>query len=276
MEPTGVVAEASTNGCHFAMIAVCAGSAVSAVWSTRWFIEVLRSRRTSLLRRSRTRSVSVTTRPKDEAEVTMRGSAGRVGDVADVRLVGVAGDDGVDLGVEGLGDRDDRPGDAGALLSRCRRLEPALVQQHDDRLHALRLAARGRPRWRSPPRRGSRWPAMPAWATSVGVPSRVIPMKPTLTPSTCLDPVRRQRACRRCRLDDVRGEPLEVGAGIGARPRARSSRPGWQPPFCIRSSSVTPSSNSWLPTLDTSRPIAFSDSTAGSSWNRPERRASRR
>ena len=39
----------------------------------------------------------------------------------------------------------------------------------------------------------------------------------------------------------------------------------------MRSSSATPSSNSWLPTLETSRPIAFSDSTAGSSWNSPDR-----
>ena len=33
---------------------------------------------------------------------------------------------------------------------------------------------------------------------------------------------------------------------------------------------MTPSSNSWLPTLETSRCIALSDSTDGSSWNRPE------
>ena len=45
---------------------------------------------------------------------------------------------------------------------------------------------------------------------------------------------------------------------------------GWQPPFCMRCSSVMPSSNSWLPTLETSRPIAFSVSTAGSSWKTPE------
>ena len=38
----------------------------------------------------------------------------------------------------------------------------------------------------------------------------------------------------------------------------------------MRSSSVTPSSNSWLPTLDTSSCIAFSDSTDGSSWKSPE------
>ena len=31
-----------------------------------------------------------------------------------------------------------------------------------------------------------------------------------------------------------------------------------------------PSSNSWLPTLLTSSPMALSDSTDGSSWNMPE------
>ena len=40
----------------------------------------------------------------------------------------------------------------------------------------------------------------------------------------------------------------------------------------MRSSSVVPSSNSWLPTLLTSRPIALSDSTDGSSWKMPERK----
>jgi hypothetical protein len=48
---------------------------------------------------------------------------------------------------------------------------------------------------------------------------------------------------------------------------------GWQPsprrwpPHRMRSSSSTPSSNSWLPTPLTSRPIEFIASIAGSSWN---------
>ena len=45
---------------------------------------------------------------------------------------------------------------------------------------------------------------------------------------------------------------------------------GWQPPFCIRSSSGTPSSNSWLPTPLTSIPIELRDSIVGSSWNSAE------
>ena len=45
---------------------------------------------------------------------------------------------------------------------------------------------------------------------------------------------------------------------------------GWQPPFCIRSSSAAPLSNSWLPTALTSRPIRPSDSIVGSSRNRAE------
>ncbi len=46
---------------------------------------------------------------------------------------------------------------------------------------------------------------------------------------------------------------------------------GWQPPFCMRRSSVTPSSNSWLPTAFMSRPKRFAASIVGSSWKRPER-----
>ena len=40
-----------------------------------------------------------------------------------------------------------------------------------------------------------------------------------------------------------------------------------QPPFCMRFSSRQPSSNSWLPTEATSRPILFMASIVGSSWN---------
>lgn len=45
---------------------------------------------------------------------------------------------------------------------------------------------------------------------------------------------------------------------------------GWQPPYCIRNNSVTPSSNSWLPTLETSTSMVFSVSMLGSSLNRPD------
>src|ERR671923_1287968 len=45
---------------------------------------------------------------------------------------------------------------------------------------------------------------------------------------------------------------------------------GWQPPFCIRSSSFDPSSNSWLPTPVTSSPSSFMASIVGSSWSNAE------
>ena len=43
-----------------------------------------------------------------------------------------------------------------------------------------------------------------------------------------------------------------------------------QPPCCIRCSSRQPSSNSWLPTEATCRPILFMASMVGSSWNAAE------
>lgn len=46
--------------------------------------------------------------------------------------------------------------------------------------------------------------------------------------------------------------------------------PGWQPPYCMRSSSGTPSSNSWLPTPLYEKPMAVKASIVGSSWKRPE------
>ena len=66
------------------------------------------------------------------------------------------------------------------------------------------------------------------------------------------------------------------------RPGTRSRRPpngspawqpstGWQPPFCMRSSSSTPSSNSWLPTPLKSSPIRLCASMEGSSWKSADR-----
>ena len=84
----------------------------------------------------------------DPAEGRRRGdhpvATVRVGDVADVRLVGVAGDDQVDLRVQVLGDVDDRAGDADALPVGAG-LHAALVEQHDDGLHAAAAQFAGGP-----------------------------------------------------------------------------------------------------------------------------------
>ena len=81
------------------------------------------------------RSMSVTRRPNER-----RAGDELAVDRAVVRLVGVAGDERVDLGVEVVDDVDDRAGDPGALVVRRRRdRRAALVDQHDDRLDALRL-----------------------------------------------------------------------------------------------------------------------------------------
>ena len=51
-------------------ISVCTGSAL--VRSTRWLVDSVRLRRTSPVRRLMVSVVSVTTRPKEDAEVTIR------------------------------------------------------------------------------------------------------------------------------------------------------------------------------------------------------------
>ncbi len=55
---------------------------------------------------------------------------------------------------------------------------------------------------------------MPAAATKVSVASSVMPMKPTLTLLTRSIQYGRKRRLAGGRLDDVRREPLEVGAGV--------------------------------------------------------------
>ena len=106
---------------------------------------------------------------------------------------------------------------------------------------------------------------MPAGLTMPGVPSRVRPTKPTGTPSTNL-----------MSIGGRIGRPVFLLIVFAARylksaPRNRSPswQPsvGWQPPRCMRSSSSTPSSNSWLPTELICSPISFISSIVGSSWN---------
>jgi len=76
-------------------------------------------------------------------------------------------------------------------------------------------------------------------------------------------------------LDHVGGEVAEVRAReavllLSASAPSKQPSVGWQPPDCIRWSSVQPSSNSWLPTALMSRPRAFIASIVGSSWNSAE------
>ncbi len=59
-------------------------------------------------------------------------------------------------------------------------------------------------------------------------------------------------------------------APVKSLPNSKQPSTGWQPPYAMRRSSVLPSSNSWLPTLDTSRPSLFSASMLGSSWKSPD------
>src|SRR5919109_2493569 len=113
-------------------------------------------------------------------------------------------------------------------------------------------------------------PATPDGVTISGVPSSVRPMKATLTlvlPTRLISyggsgvssvPSRNTFADRYWKNAPLNGSP--------------SWQPsiGWQPPFCIRSSSFDPSSNSWLPTPVTSSPSSFMASIVGSSWSNAE------
>ena len=86
------------------------------------------------------------------------------------------------------------------------------------------------------------------------------------------DLVGREQRLARVATDDVGGEEPEVRA-VEAPVRVLAVPAvsvGWQPPYCIRSSSASPSSNSWLPTALRSSPIWFIASIVGSSWNAAE------
>ena len=80
------------------------------------------------------------------------------------------------------------------------RLDAALVQQHDDRLDAAaRARASSRARWRWRPRGRKSRPATPDGVTTVGVPSKVMPMKRDLRVADLLDLVGREDRLVRCR-----------------------------------------------------------------------------
>ena len=120
-------------------------------------------------------TTAVVVRARHEAVV-----AGGVGQRADVRLVGVAGDDLVDLGAHLGGDLGDRRGDAVATVDGAG-LVAALVQEHDDGLDALLLSSFA---WAFAVLTSSRKSTLetPAGLTRVGVASSVMPMKPILAP----------------------------------------------------------------------------------------------
>src|SRR3954454_2032325 len=96
-------------------------------------------------------------------------------------------------------------------------------------------------------------PATPDLVTMFGVLCRVIPMKPTLTPPYLLTatpgktvlPVFVRKTFAERYLKSAPGN-LWAGQEFWLLRPAPSSR---QPPFCIRTSSRQPSSNSWFPTL---------------------------
>ena len=104
---------------------------------------------------------------------------------------------------------------------------------------------------------------MPDGETMPGVPSSVMPMKPTFLPWK-----------RRIAYGLKNGLPVRVSITLAdrylnlapAKP-VPSWQPsvGWQPPFCIRLSSSSPSSNSWLPTEVRLSPSRFMASIVGSS-----------
>ncbi len=107
-------------------------------------------------------------------------------------------------------------------------------------------------------------PAMPAAVTIVGVVCVTRPMKPTLTPLIFLMATGGSAYLSLFSLRTLAARysylaPFHLPAG-------EQPSVGWQPPFWMRLSSVRPSSNSWLPTEETSRPSLPSSSTVGSSW----------
>ena len=82
----------------------------------------------------------------------------------------------------------------------------------------------------------------------------------------------RGRSCwRRC-TDTRRPHRWATRCSRDGRPRRASARPGpvRRPPRRMRTSSSPPSSNSWLPSVPTSKPSSLPASIVGSSWNQLE------
>ena len=136
--------------------------------------------------------------------------------LAVVRQVRVARDDDVDRGIEQRVDPDDGARDAVARVdgARSRRLRPALVQEHDDRLDALPLQL-------GDERVGGLGLVQEAPALDPGLSDERVGVlqrhadEADLHALDLLDPVRRKRRLAGGVVDGVRGEPLEVRSGVG-------------------------------------------------------------
>ena len=133
-------------------------------------------------------------------------------------------------------------------------LDAALVDQDDDRLDALLLQLLATSVRRCRPRRRTSGPRRP-----LGGDDRRRALQRHADEAdlhavrSCLMRERAGRAVLRRRR---RGRSPRGTGTSRRRTPCPSWQPsvGWQPPFCIRSSSARPSSNSWLPTAVTSRP----------------------
>ncbi len=140
--------------------------------------------------------------------------AGGIGEQAVVRQMRVTGDHRVDRGVECVVDGDDWSGDtdAGVDVTGRRRLRTTLVQQHDDGLDALRLQD-----WDERVGRlglVEEIPTLDAGSGDQGVGGlKRHADEADLDVIEPLDPVGGQGRLAAL-VDDIGGEPLEVGAGV--------------------------------------------------------------
>ncbi len=217
------------------------------------------------------KEVSVTTRPNDDAEVTMRGRPFGSGMlqmygwwVCPVTTRSISG-------CRFSAMSDDRPGDAVALLVSAG-LEATLVQQHDDRLHAAPAQLAGGPVG------GldlvAELDALDAGLGDQG--GRRLQGHPDVAHLDSANLLHRGAGQDRpagALPDHVGGEPAEVGAGVAAvHPMARSSRRRRDSRrAACAATPQRPRRTRGCRRWRRSRPIAFSDSTAGSSWNSPDR-----
>ena len=116
-------------------------------------------------------------------------------------------------------------------------------------------------------------PLIPSGATRSGVPFRVRPMNPT---ATALRPVPNRRMPVAGNSVERSGRKVLAERYVNLAPANGSIWQNlravcWaQPPFCLRSSSSVPWSNSWLPTALKSTPMRFITPIAGSSRNSDE------
>ena len=202
------------------------------------------ARRRRLVRRLTLRSMSVTSRPADAAPVTILPSMRQLTaqfvwpvtttstSSSIASTIGGSAPDSVAAAVDRR------------LVQRVAR-RAALVEQHDDRLHALRLQLRHERV------HGLRLVEEVDVRDAGRADDGRRPLErhadhANLETAEVMDRVGREDRLPVGLVLDVRREEVE----LRAEERSPSWQPstGWQPPFCIRSSSSTPSSNSWFPT----------------------------